>query len=385
MERIDRIVIRRVAIDELLCFIEELCKLIVFFTIGRDHVRTGESIPVSLGNDLDVILIVIFEVCRHHAGIALQHGLHAQGTLPALCASGQFHPVDHIVIRDRSAKHFHIVHELPCVVSWPGQPVFCVIIRISEVHQELDPCRFLTSQIQYDIHAVQCQPVILTLPFLFAKERKCIAQSTVIERVAHLHVCFFAHGAVDRYDLLRHRILHRLLGNLHIDIILIVVIQPGRQGKSFIALDVDLSILIAQLKVIVVVFCIWRDFKAEPVAILCTDRAVDDAIHVFNGLFLTDLFSICRIIKCLNIGDLFKGAFTQRFSVCTALFAMHLDLREVSRRFPIGIFRVITDDPIAAIAFWCDHIARSILGLVTAHLRDLIEMLSIIASIKRIV
>ena len=147
----------------------------------------------------------------------------------------------------------------------------------------------------------------------------------------------------------------------------------------------DLSILIAQLKVIVVVFCIWRDFKAEPVAILCTDRAVDDAIHVFNGLFLTDLFSICRIIKCLNTGDLFKGAFTQRFSVCTALFAMHLDLREISWRLSIGIFRVITDDPIAAIAFWCDHIARSILGLVTAHLCDLIEMLAIIASIKRIV
>ena len=331
MERIDRIVIRRVAIDELLCFIEELCKLIVFFTIGRDHVRTGESIPVSLGNDLDVILIVIFEVCRHHAGIALQHGLHAQGTLPALCASGQFHPVDHIVIRDRSAKHFHIVHELPCVVSWPGQPVFCVIIRISEVHQELDPCRFLTSQIQYDIHAVQCQPVILTLPFLFAKERKCIAQSTVIERVTYLHIRFFTYDIVDRNDLFGHRGLHRLLRNLHIDIILIVVIQPGRQGKSFIALDVDLSILIAQLKVIVVVFCIGRDFKAEPVAILCTDRAVDDAIHVFNGLFLTDLFSICRIIKCLNTGDLFKGAFTQRFSVCTALFAMHLDLRKISR------------------------------------------------------
>ena len=78
MERIDRIVIRRISIDKFLCFIEKLRKLVILLAVGRDHVRTGESVPVSLGNDLDVILIVIFEVCRHHASIALQHGLHAQ-------------------------------------------------------------------------------------------------------------------------------------------------------------------------------------------------------------------------------------------------------------------------------------------------------------------
>ena len=123
----------------------------------------------------------------------------------------------------------------------------------------------------------------------------------------------------NRNNAFRHGDLIANLRNIDIAEIFQVIIQTGCKRYTVISFDMDLSIALGKIIIIISIFSVCK-FKIKPVFISCTDSSFDDSFYFIDRILIGNRYIVFGVFKILN---LYRRSF---LNGCTTWSSKHTDL-----------------------------------------------------------